>query len=84
METKRDIVMGPKGKMVIMHRATNALLTKMVLPKQKIGFLAKMRQLGPILGRDQFSSLSFFFIGEQSEENEKGHFFKRIRWKVKK
>ena len=53
-ETKRDIVMGQKGKMVVTHRATNAQLTKMVLPKQKIGFLAKMRRLGRILGRGTF------------------------------
>ena len=68
-ETKRDIVMGPKCKMVVTHRATNALVTKIVLHKQKIGFFAKMRRLGPILGRGTFSSLPFFFIGEQSAEN---------------
>ena len=42
-ETKRDILMGQKGKMISTHRATNALLTKTVLSKQKIGLLAKMR-----------------------------------------
>ena len=40
-ETKRDIVMGPKGKMVVMHRVTNALLTKIVLPLQKSVFWPK-------------------------------------------
>ena len=40
--TKRDIVMSPIGKMVITYRATNSSLTKIVLLKQKIRFLAKM------------------------------------------
>ena len=31
-ETERDIVMGPTGKMVVTHRATNALLAKIGLP----------------------------------------------------
>ena len=31
---KRDIVMGPKAKMVATHRATNAPLTKIWLTKQ--------------------------------------------------
>lgn len=73
-ETKRDIVMGPKGKMVVIHRAKKASITKIVLPKQKMGFLAKMRQLGPILGRGTFWFLPFFFNGEQSSENEKCQF----------
>ena len=69
--------MGPKGKMVFTHRATKARLTKIVLPKQIIRFLAKMRWLGPILGRGTFSSLPFFFNGEQSAENEKGQFLQK-------
>ena len=51
---RRDIVMGPTGKMVVTHRATSALSTKIGFPKQKIGFLAKMRRLGPILGSGIF------------------------------
>ena len=40
-ETKRDVVMGPTGKMVVTHRATNAPFTKIGLPKQKFWFWGK-------------------------------------------
>ena len=63
-KSKRDIVMGPTAKVVSTHRATNAPLTKIWLPKQK------MRRLGPILGRGTFCnfwyqySLFVFRIGD--------------------
>lgn len=53
-ETKRYIVMGPTAKLVTAHRAKNALFANIGLPKQKIGFWAKMRQLRQILGRYTF------------------------------
>ena len=84
LETKRDIVMGLKGKMVVTHRATNALLTKKVLPKQKIGFLAKMHRLGPILGRGTFWSLPFFSSESKVQKMKKVNFCKIIREKVTK
>ena len=48
-DSRAQIVIGPKAKMVVTQRAKNASLTKIWLPKQEIGLLAKMRQLGPIL-----------------------------------
>ena len=63
-KTKRDIVMGLTAKAVTTHRASNAPLTKIWLPKQK------MRRLGPILGRGTFCnfwyqySLFVFRIGD--------------------
>ena len=50
-EMKSD---GSTGKMVVTPRATSAPSTKIGFPKQKIGFLAKMRRLGPILGSGIF------------------------------
>ena len=65
--------------MVVTHRAKNALLTEIWLPKPRVGLLAKMRRLRPILGRHRFWGRHVPDIGEQNAQIEKNRFCKRIR-----
>ena len=57
--------------MVVTHRAKNALLTEIWLPKPKAGFLAKMRQLRPIWVGTDFGGRHVPDMGEQNAQNEK-------------
>ena len=60
--------MGPTSKLVDKHRATNALLTKIRLPRQKIGFSAKMRCLGSFWVGTNFGPYHVPDIEEQSAD----------------
>ena len=62
--------MGPTGKMVVTHSATNASLTKIWLTKQKDWFLAKMSPVGPILDKDYFGACHVPGKGERIAESE--------------
>ena len=56
------------SKLVDKHRATNALLTKIGLPKQKIRFSAKIRRLGPFWVGTNFGPYHVPDIEKQSKD----------------
>ena len=60
--------MGPISKLVDKHRATNAALTKIGLPRQKIRFSAKMRRLGPFWVGTNYGPYHVPDIQEQSAD----------------
>ena len=66
-DSRAQIVIGPKAEMVVTQRAKNASLTKIWLPKQKIGIFG---QNAPV--RTDFGPNYLPDIVEQSAQNKKG------------